>query len=246
MATVYAGRMQTRPVAAEHRFFMWYAFATLSTLILGFLPSYVLPMLGVRTPSPWPLSPLVHIHGVVFFAWALLYFVQSLLPGAGNLRLHRRLGQLALPLMAAMVVLGVMVAFHMVTKPGAGPADIVFLPWVLGDTVTFAALAGAALRFRRKPPYHKRLMALAMAAIMGAGLGRLLGRLDAPDLVALILPLLLFAAAVIVFDLRSRGRVHQATAWGSGVIVGSAALRMAIMMWPGWPPVGRALVRAFA
>jgi hypothetical protein len=53
-----------------------------------------------------PITPLVAAHGIVFFAWLLLFIAQTILARTGNLALHRRMGIWSAILAAALVVLG--------------------------------------------------------------------------------------------------------------------------------------------
>jgi hypothetical protein len=53
-----------------------------------------------------PLTGLVAAHGVVFFAWLLIFLSQSVLVRTGRLAFHRRLGALSAILAAAVVLLG--------------------------------------------------------------------------------------------------------------------------------------------
>lgn len=83
---------------------------------------------------------------------------------------------------------------------------------------------------RAAPQVHKRLMLIASVAISGPAvgpdrmLGMFLGRV-VPDVLALPPPLIfwvLLLGALAVDDVVSLGRVHPATAWGSGAKTGAA------------------------
>ena len=76
-------------------------------------------------------------------------------------------------------------------------------------------------------------MLLAMIDMMRPSLGRLLPMLSAPGPTPLLLPLLLLLPLPI-FDLRTRGKIHPATLWGSLLILGVTVLTLAIWMTPPW------------
>jgi hypothetical protein len=84
--------------------------------------------------------------------------------------------------------------------------------------VFFPITVATALAVRHRPEAHRRLMLLAAMALIGPAVGRLgpfvhawTGFAEIPFnlLVLFGLPL-----SLVVHDLRSRGRLHPATAWG--------------------------------
>ena len=66
-------------VPRRRRFYTGMALAIALTVFAGFAPTYYL--------RPWfqstPLGGLVHLHGLVFTGWVLLFLVQSTLIAAG-------------------------------------------------------------------------------------------------------------------------------------------------------------------
>ncbi len=246
METIAIGTTARRK-ADDHRFFQWLAVAMTLTILAGFARSYYLVLPGIL-PERTPLTPLLHLHGIVFTTWLLFYLVQSWLPGTGNLRLHRQLGQMGVPLLALLVVVGTITAFR-IAALGLAEHDmktVGFFAWTIGDIVVFATFIGAGLANRRYPERHKRWMALAMAGMMGPGLGRLMGAAGIGGHgMGHLAPPLLFGLSVVVWDIASRGRILPVTAWGFGLLALSEAAREALMMLPGWPAVAARLV-AFA
>jgi hypothetical protein len=189
----------------------------------GFAPSYYLRGLGggaAATVSGTPLSPLVHLHGVVFSAWVVLFLVQTALVARRRLRLHRRLGVAGAVLGAAMIAVGLwtsVVALRAGTAPpGMDPLAFFVVP--LFDILLFAAFFAAALLRRRDKEAHKRLMLLAYIAIMLAPLGRLPGVFELGPFALLALDYLLLLVA-IAYDLATRRRVHRVYVWGGALLV---------------------------
>src|SRR5271169_1344183 len=98
-------------VFVERWFFTGMAIAMLATSTAGFMPSLV-----HTAARRAPLSPLAAAHGIVFFAWLLLFLVQSRLVATRHVALHRRLGLTAVFLLALMVPLAYTTTAAMVRR----------------------------------------------------------------------------------------------------------------------------------
>lgn len=160
---------------------------------------------------------IVHAHAVAFMAWTGFFVLQSWLMASGRGQYHRRLGWLALPLVAVMAVLGTGVTVAMVQR---GQAPFFFTPqhFLISNPLTllsFIIVLSAAIGMRRRSDWHRRLHICAMAMIMGPAFGRLL---PAPLLIPYTFEIsalagLLFPLAGMVRDARAGG-VHPAWVWG--------------------------------
>ena len=222
-------------VPRRRRFYTGMALAIALTVFAGFAPTYYL--------RPWfqstPLGGLVHLHGLVFTGWVLLFLVQSTLIAAGRTALHRRLGVAGAVLAALLVVVGTTTAIAGASR-AAGPPGVpplVFLAVPFFDMVVFTGLAAVGLWHRRRADIHKRLMTLATIALLGAPIARLpfgARMIGLPGVFALAD---LFLVACIAYDLTTLRRVHPATIWGGLAIVVSQPLRLAISgtgLWLGF------------
>src|SRR5262245_48138068 len=89
----------------DHLFYTGMSIASIITVFVGFAPTYYL---RDYFTSPKPLTPLVHVHGLVFTCWVLLFFTQTVLIARRRVGLHRRLGIAGAALAALVVVLGLM------------------------------------------------------------------------------------------------------------------------------------------
>src|SRR5580692_2213196 len=96
---------------AERWFFTGMALAMIATSLTAFIPSIVHPA-GRRAP----LSPLAAAHGVVFFAWLLLFLVQSRLIATHRVAIHRRLGLASIGILALMIPLAYATTMAMVRR----------------------------------------------------------------------------------------------------------------------------------
>ncbi len=226
-ASVAGTRQRTR------RFYVGVAIAVLVTVFVGFSRSYFLKAY-YGTPE---LSLLLHIHGLVFTSWVLLFLAQTTLVAAGRTDLHRKLGVGGAVLAALVLIVGTTTAILRVkggSAPIPGVPPLSFLAVPLFDMVVFAILIGAGLSLRNRPETHKRLMTLATIALMSAPIARFpLGVLQAgpPAFFGLTD---LFIVAMLVYDLVTRRRIHPATVWGGLVIVASQPLRLMISGTQAW------------
>lgn len=214
------------------RFYVGMAIAVLITVFLGFSRSYFLKAY-YGTPE---LSLLVHIHGLVFTSWVLLFLAQTTLVATGRTDRHRKLGVAGAVLAALLLIVGTTTAILRVkggSAPILGVPPLSFLAVPFFDMVVFAMLIGAGLVLRNRPETHKRLMTLATIALTSAPLARLsfVRQAGPPGFFGLTD---LFIVAMLVYDLATRGKVHPATIWGGLVIVASQPLRLMISGTPAW------------
>lgn len=229
MATTFAA---PRSADRERRFYFILALIMAAIIVAGF--STNLAMGRSTFAVPWQF----HAHGVVFFAWVVLYVVQAGLISANNAAMHRRLGILAYALIPLMVVMAFVIIVTVLQRTG-GPfffAQNEFLFSNLSLAVLFAVLAFAALRVRRHNGWHRRLLLCAFTILVGPGLGRLLPMpLLIPNAwVISNLMLIVFPISAAIYDWRRRGKVHPALWWGMGAFVATFAASVALA----WTPFG--------
>ena len=98
----------------ERLFYLGMALAILITVFAGFSRSYFLK----ARFGTLPLSLLLHVHGLVFTSWILLFLAQTTLVAARRTDIHRRIGVLGGVLAALLVIVGTTTAIIRV-KQGA-------------------------------------------------------------------------------------------------------------------------------
>lgn len=235
MATLAA---DLRPVRTDHRFFFTSAVAMLAIVVLGFGTQWAMGRSTFRAP------PMLHVHGVVFLGWTILYVVQTGLVARGSVALHKRLGWLGAVLATAMVPLGILMTVAMIRR-GATPfffEPAYFLVMNPVSVLTFGGLVAAAIVNRRRTAWHRRLMFCAQAFVIGPAFGRLLPM----PLLAPYAGWAVFAAVMVLpaigiwADRRRTGRVHPAWIWGFGTM----AAAQAAMSLIAFSPVGAAIYAA--
>lgn len=239
MATV-AGRVNER-LSRERRFFLGMAGAMIVLTFAGFAPSYYLSGVfgGPRLSLP------VHVHGVVFTLWMLLYLVQTGLISAGRADVHRIVGPVAVLVAVAMVPLGIATAI--VTKQVAAAAHLPPpgppLVFPLGAILTFAVLVSWAVAMRKRAAWHKRLMLLGTLAVLTTPLARIIKFTHlpiTPPLGGMILTDLMLVG-LVAYDLRATGKLHAATKWGGGFFLLTQVVRIVLNMTPAWQAFAKSL-----
>ncbi len=213
-------------LTGERRFYLGMAALVLALVVFGFGPSYYYaPITGGR-PN-FQFTPLVHLHGLVFSFWVLLFMAQVGLVSARRLALHRRMGVVGLAFALALIAIGTLTALQGIAR-ASGPPGIPPLSWLAVPLLSVPAFGGlilAALHFRSDPQTHKRLMVVAMLVMLAAATGRWP---FAPPLVGMLAPLAL-TPLLGWWDVKSRGRLHPATIWGT--IVLAASLITPLLIW---------------
>lgn len=246
MATTTVHGPATRAVGIHDRAFYTSLAAVMAlTVLFGFGQTYYFRLMSgtATTVSGGSITPTIHLHGIVFTAWVLLFLVQTLLVASRRVQVHRRLGYASIALAATMIPVGVQTAISTARRgaapPGADPLAFLVVP--IFDIVLFTGFVSAALLKRRDKEAHKRLMVLAYVSIITAAVARMPGILPLGPLVFFGLSFL-FVVAGMVYDWRSRGRLHRVYVWGAPIIALSVPLRLAVSGTAAWQSFARWLV----
>jgi hypothetical protein len=229
-------------------FYLAMAWLAAAAALAGFSTTYFIPMAGGAFAGP----AVAHVHGLLFFTWLALLIVQISLVRRRNLRLHRRLGLVALPLAAAMVVSGTMMGLHAVGRDlaaGAGEVAYAQLIGVLTAMLIFLAFVAIALAMRRRPDWHKRMMLLATIAILWPAWFRFrhfLPWVPRPDILLAVVVADSLVLVAIARDALSFRRVHPAwLIFGLGLIAEHVAEAL-LYDTPAWRAAARFLYAALA
>jgi hypothetical protein len=225
----------------QRRFFVGVAVVVTFTVFLGFAPTYYLR--GWFRLESLPFG--VHLHGILFTAWILLFLVQSCLVSARRTDLHRRLGVVGALLVVPMLVSGVTVALAWARSESsvavgalASESRLVVLVIPLASVLLFASLAAVGVYMRRRPDVHKRLMLLATIALLPPALGRI-PILAARGPAAFFGVTVLFIVTVVAYDYWTRRRIHPASLWGGLALATSFPGRIALANTDAWQAFAR-------
>jgi hypothetical protein len=223
-----------RTWTAERVFYTGMACVSLLVIFIGFAPSYFLRGLIDAGHPLLPMSPLVHVHGLVFSLWVLLFITQTGLIATRRTAQHRRLGIFGVLLAIAMIVIGTVTGLQGVVR-ASGPPTIPPLVWLavpLFDIVVFATLVCGAILARRVAQTHKRLMLIAMIGLLGPAVGRMPWPHALYGGVAFYA--FFFLIPLMVWDFKSLGRLHFVTVLGTVFLVGMQMLRLAVWHTEAW------------
>lgn len=237
MTTLIDDRRGRAGVAAPARYFYFYmALSCMAVAFLSFAPTYWLPMAS----GSFPPMPVVHFHGMLFFAWTLYFAFQTWLAASGRTARHRTIGMIGVSLATAMTIAGFLVAVNVMKRSaavGQTDAGIAFVIVPLSGILFFAVVFTLAVANTRQPETHKRLMLLAGISILDAAVARWFltflappgppGPPPVPVTIAPALVAYLLLVIAIVFDWRTRGRPHPVYIYG-----GAALLAIKLLNWP--------------
>ncbi len=214
--------------AANRQFYTWVAAGAALIVFLGFARSYYLDRFFFNEP----LTPLLHVHGLLLTLWFVLFLVQVRLVAMRRVDLHRQLGVAGAVLAGLAVVVGGAVAFlaskrEFLAHPdstrdlvGFAVPAIAGLAILCGFLLNFSLFVGLAIYFRRRTDIHKRLMLLATCSILGPALARIfVPYLVSTGIWAKFAMYDFFAIACIAYDTIRNRRLHPAFAWGGLFLV---------------------------
>ena len=218
-------------VRSTRRFYVWMATSCLAIAVLGFMPTYFVPM----ARGSFQAEPIVHLHGLILFSWMLFFLAQTWLVAQGKVLSHRSWGMLGIALITAMTFMIVAVVSMRIAQaqlPGQ-PADALHavraFEWVSISTILFIVpVFTLAIVKLRDTESHKRLVLLMTISMLGAPIARWfltflappapppivvpgLPPAFAPSIAVTIAPALvgdLLLVVAMIYDWRMRGRVH--------------------------------------
>ncbi|MGE5244264.1 MAG: hypothetical protein ACM3SQ_08565 [Betaproteobacteria bacterium] len=205
-------------------FYTWVAVGTFLIVFAGFARTFYLKVFFGTRPLPYYL----HLHGLIFTAWFVLFFGQARLVARHRVDLHRRLGVCGLVLAPLGACMAGGVSIHALRRgylaDPASFANVNLRPFALdlGSSLLFLSLVAAALYFRRRGGVHKRLMVLASCSLLLPAIGRIpLHFIMAGGLWGLVGLTEITPLVCILYDTVKHRHLHPGFAWGGLVLLSS-------------------------
>ena len=252
MATLAPAAQARVRVRADNWFYVWMAAAFVAVAFGGFVPTYWAKLAA----GSFAGNPIMHIHGLLFSGWALLYLTQTWLVATGRTPAHRSLGLLGIALVSAMactVLLAVINEIKVADLIGRRDAALQFVVVPLGALPLVLGFFTLAIAWRRRPALHKRLMVLTTIPMMHAAIARWFGvalappgAVGPPPLIMAVPPglvALLFLLPAMLHDRRTLGHVSRVYWLGGGAILLYVALIVPVGSSPGWMQFAAAVER---
>jgi hypothetical protein len=248
MGTVVA--QATGIATTGERFYVRMAATFIAIAVIGFAPTYWVPMLRGTLDVP----PFAHVHAVVFYGWTLLFLKQTSLAAAGRMARHRELGAAGVALATAMLFVGLAMSVSSLRRfeaGGLGEAGRIFSIVSLTAIVLFSALFAVAVVNVRRPDVHKRVMLVATVSLLQAAIARWFVYFLAPDVPAgaiappppigvTVLPAVLANLLIVwamLHDRRTIGHVHRAYWLAGAALVATQVLRLPLSGTAAWSHV---------
>ena len=247
MTTLTAVREAAFAATATDRFYARMAIVCLAVGVIGFSPTYWVPLLR----GTLEVAPLAHVHALCFYGWLLLFVRQSALAASGQYVRHRALGLLGIALASGMFFVGLGMSMHSLKESiadGFEPAARAFTIVPISGITLFGILFAVAIARVHDRDVHKRLMLVNTAGILQAAVGRWFVLFLAPPTTAgqpvspppvfvtvmpgLVVDLLIVAG--MIYDWRTRGRVHRVYWIAGGVTLAVQVLRVPLSQTDAW------------
>lgn len=209
-----------------------YVFTAASFIVIvlaGFVPSSLAKIAAVQAGERASFPLVLHMHAVLMGSFLLLLLTQTTLVATGRCDLHRRLGLVSMVLVPALVVVGLILVpttYHgLVAAAQTAPPEaragiqqgihfwenIMLLQIRIG--ILFPLFLAIALRARGKDAgLHKRMMILATAMALPAGIDRIpwLPSTFPDSPLSADLYTLLAVSPMFIWDVVRNGYAHRA------------------------------------
>ncbi len=249
--------VRVRATGVSRRFYVWMAYACAFIAFAGFAPSYWAPVATGSFAGP----SILHVHGLLFSAWTLLFVAQARFAASGRFEHHRALGLAGISVATAMLMLGVLVATASIEAGiarGLGQQARTFSIVPITIILSFAGLVIAAIANIRRPEIHMRLMLVASISVLPPAIARVVFLLlspegtlkpamgDTPPIEVSLIPSFaanLLLVVAIVYDWRMRGRPHPAYLIAGACLVAVQIVRIPLGGTAAWHTVTEWLVR---
>jgi len=194
-------------------------------LFLGFSRNYYLRhWLGTRE-----LSLAAYLHGLIMTLWVLLFLTQTFLISRHRLSRHRVLGTAGAGLAVVVVIFGCYTILADIARESPrADFGVQLQTFVAFDGISlliFGGVVATALYMRKRPEIHRRLMLVAMIALLPPAFGRLVANVTQQHVeVAVLFIMFVSVLSFAALDAMRHGRLHPAFLWGGAAVLISDVL----------------------
>jgi hypothetical protein len=243
MTTLTDNRLRVIATYSTRYFYFYMALSCTAVAFFGFAPTYFMPL----AKGSFSATPVIHVHGLIFFAWSLFFVFQSWLGASGRIARHRTVGMIGISLATAMTIFGFLAGVSAMKRSaaiGQTDAGIAFSIVPFSGILFFAVVFALAITAVRNPETHKRLMLLAGISILDAAVARWFltflappGPAGPPPVIVTIPPAViayLLLVAAMIFDWRTRGRPHQVYVIGGIALIAVKLLNLPLSATQAW------------
>ena len=186
---VLSGTPRARSI--DRWIYVFTAASFVAIVLAGFIPSSIAKVAAVQAGERPPFPLLMHMHALLMGSFLLLLLAQTTLVAMGRCDLHRRLGLLSMVVAPALVIVGFLLIrtnFDLLwgslqaTPQGPARSKLEEALWITNNIkllqlrigILFPLFLVIGLRARGKNAgLHKRMMILATAMTLPAGIDRI-------------------------------------------------------------------------
>lgn len=203
---------------------------------IGFATTFLIPM----TKGTFEAPAIIYIHGMVAFAWVLLFLVQTFLIHRSQYKLHMTLGFTGIVIALATSITMIPAAMFGVEKELAAGLGQTAISGIVGNctsSIMFLSLALSGVAYRKRPDIHKRLLLLATIVVLWPAWFRFrhyFPSVERPDIwFAVVLADSLIILAWI-WEKSTTNRIHPVLKYGGIFIIAEHAFEVIMFDTAGW------------
>ena len=233
----------------------------IAIVLAGFIPDSIMKIGLVETGKRPPFPIIMHVHAVLMGSFLLLLLAQTSLVATGRVEYHMRLGVASIVLAPALVVAGFLLAPAMyhetwnlmrAAPPGAREKlqalivkkeDVLLVQLRAGLLFPLFLIMGLRAR-ATNAGFHKRMMLLAPAVALSAGIDRItwLPTTMPGSYISIDAFILVAIAPMFLWDVIRNRRVHEAYWIWFAVNVPVSLLMNSLWDTPSWHATARQIL----
>lgn len=210
---------------------------------IGFATTFLIPV----TEGTFEAPVIIYIHGMVAFAWILLFLVQTFLIHRRNYKLHMTLGfsGVAIALATAITMIpAAMFGVEQELKEGLGQTAISGIVGNCTSAIMFLALAISGIVYRKQPAIHKRLLLLATIVVLWPAWFRFrhyFPSIERPDIWFAVVVADSLIILAWIWEKYTLGRIHPVLKYGGIFIIAEHVFEVIMFDTPGWRIIANAI-----